>query len=405
MDSLASILSKNQVFFSKLKKEEKEPNLLQIASLKYQKNQQKKEAFQAKKRLDNFVPLEVYETESKNLKLSSPEEAYKPGKPPFSLTKFRNSQRKILKRISSPYVRVEEVILFQDRNLKIKELRTSCIKNRKKYLKISLENKLDVLFKIHEKKIDLADAKRDLEFKYAKIESKSYFVYALGKEIFEDVKSGNQAIYVSRLIAHLCSLKARREGKPFPEIRNKEVHHLNENPLDNRATNLTVLTKACHRRVHEAGVPVPVFLPTKKKIETKHKKRSDQTRKIINVGRGGIIDIETKREEQARKAKEEILNLRAVRIIHLALGLGLIAEIREGFEYKLKSGYDKKILEVLIFALNPSLFTEKEKEAFKGQVRGRVGDYFRARMMFYDRKSRTWKKARNKAQLKLALKF
>ena len=404
MDSLASILSKNQAFFSKLKKKEKEPNLLQIASLKYQENQKKKEAFQAKKRLDDFAFFRVHQTGSKNLKNSSSEEVYKSGKPPLSPVKFRNSQRKILKRLTSPSVSVKEVVLFEDKNLRIKELKTSCIKGEKKYLKISLRNKLDVLLKIHDKRLDLIDAKRDLQFKYSRIEAPTSFIYALGKEIFNDVKSGSKTIYVSRLIAHLASLKARREGKPSHEVRNKEVHHLNEDPLDNRATNLTVLTKACHRRVHEAGVPVPVFLPTEKKIETKDKKDINQTRLAINVG-NGIVDIETKREELARKAKEEILNLKAIRILGIASGLGLISEVHEGFEYKLKPGYDKKILEVLLFALKPSLFTDEEKEAFKGQVRGRIGDYFRARMMYFDKKSKTWKKAINKSQLKLALKF
>jgi hypothetical protein len=405
MDSLASILSKNQAFFSKLKKEEKEPNLLQISTLKYQENQKKKEAFQAKKRLDSFCLPRVHQTEKINLKLSSSEEVYKPGRPPLSPVKFRNSQLRILKRLTSPSVRVEEVVLFEDKNLKIEELKTSCTKDEKKYLKISLENRLDVLIKIHDKRLDLIDSKRDLEFKYSRLEAPASFIYALGKEIFKDVKSGSKTIYVSRLIAHLASLKARREGKPFHEIKNKEVHHLNKDPLDNRATNLVVLGKACHERIHELKAPVQAFSTGIMKFKTKHKKRINQTRQIISMNNAGIIDIETKREEQARKAKEEIINLRAVRIIHLALGLGLISEIREGFEYRLKPGYDEKILEVLIFALKPSLFKKEEKEAFKGQVRGRIGDYFRARMMFYDKKSRSWKKAVNKAQLKLALKF
>ena len=341
MDSLASILSKNQAFFSKFKKPEKEPNLLQISTLKYQENQKKKEAFEAKKRLDNFAFSSVHQTGSKNLKNSSLEEVYKSGKPPFSLTKFRNSQRRILKRISSPYVRVEEVVLFEDKNLKIKELKSSCTKDEKKYLKISLKNKLDVLLKIHNRRLDLIDAKRDLEFKYSRLEAPTSFIYALGEEIFNDVKSGSKTILVSRLIAHLASLKARREGKPFQEIKNKEVHHLNKNPLDNRATNLVVLDKASHERVHEFKTLVWFFLIAKIKFKTKDKEQINQTRFAINVDRTGIIDIETKREEQARKAKEEIINLRAVRIIHLALGLGLIAEIKEGFEYKLKPGYDK----------------------------------------------------------------
>lgn len=403
MDSIDSIISNYSDYYSGLLNPE--PNLIQISSLKKQEKYHK----EALKRLSKTAQkleagqsgFRVATTPKKYLLNSASEEVYKPGQAPFSLVKFRNSQNKIIKRLCSPHVATQEVILFQDKNLEIVEIRSYCKQRQTKYLKISLRNKLDVLFKITDKKVDFADVKRDSEHKYSEIKAREYFIYILGKDIFEAVKSGNTRIYVSRLIAHLTACKDKREGKLALGIKDREVHHINENPLDNRCKNLIALSKDIHERIHELKQTVRFFQIIDFEIKRKNKKKLEQLAFLIAMNKAGIINLETEREARARRAKEDLLTLNTNRVMWLIKGHDLIRSSRT--RAVLAPKYDELIFKSCLAVHEPSPFTLQEIEAFKGQVRGRVGDYFRSKMFYYDRKSKSWNKAITQEEIALAL--
>ena len=205
-------------------------------------------------------------------------------------------------------MRVKSELLIEDKNLKLILIssKTEKEKEEKKYLQIQLENELDILIKVEESRGNFAKAREWSEQKsYQRIDRIAWLRYGLGKEALSFANERLiKSIYLNRLVAHLEARKQRVRGKPWIDIKDKEVHHINGNPLDNRTENLIPVSKEIHLRIHR-NYKIE-NLPSREQILKMIEQEKEELNRIELEALKSLKTIEDLKQEEikALKARE-----------------------------------------------------------------------------------------------------